>query len=195
MPAQSDTTDIRRRILEAAIPLFARLGYGSASVRELAEAAGVTKPTLYYHFGNKEGLYVAAVESALDLFHQEVRLAAEMPGTARQRIGHVIAAQTSQAAANPDAFRLLLTAEYPSDEGQPQVDLMSYHLRAAEVLHGILDRAAAAGELRQGVSTDAAVLALIGIVGTYCQARLYGFEMPDDTPRQLAEIFFDGVAK
>ena len=55
-----------QRILDAAIPLFARLGYGSASVRELAEAAGVTKPTLYYHFGSKEDLFHELVRYHLD---------------------------------------------------------------------------------------------------------------------------------
>ncbi len=39
--------------------LFASRGYAATSIREIVEAAGVTKPVLYYHFQSKEGLYRA----------------------------------------------------------------------------------------------------------------------------------------
>lgn len=43
-------------IVERAAELFAKKGFSGTSIREIAEAAGVTKPTLYYYFGSKEGL-------------------------------------------------------------------------------------------------------------------------------------------
>jgi AcrR family transcriptional regulator len=43
-------------LARVAARLFAERGYDATSVREIVEAAGVTKPTLYYHFGSKEGL-------------------------------------------------------------------------------------------------------------------------------------------
>jgi AcrR family transcriptional regulator len=48
--------DMARHIARVAARLFASRGYDATSVREIVEAAGVTKPTLYYHFGSKEGL-------------------------------------------------------------------------------------------------------------------------------------------
>ena len=45
-----------RHIASVAARLFATRGYDATSVRTIAEEAGVTKPTLYYHFGSKEGL-------------------------------------------------------------------------------------------------------------------------------------------
>lgn len=41
-------------------------GYAGVSVGEVAAAAGVTKPTLYYHFGDKEGLYAAVIRALLE---------------------------------------------------------------------------------------------------------------------------------
>jgi AcrR family transcriptional regulator len=52
---------VARHIARAAARLFAARGYDATSVREIVEAAGVTKPTLYYHFGSKEGLAQALV--------------------------------------------------------------------------------------------------------------------------------------
>ncbi len=51
-----------RQILEVAGQVFARGGYFSSSMDEIAELAGVSKPMLYAYFGSKEGLYVAYIE-------------------------------------------------------------------------------------------------------------------------------------
>src|SRR3954469_18111690 len=48
--------EMARHIAQVAARLFAARGYDATPVREIVEAAGVTKPTLYYHFGSKEGL-------------------------------------------------------------------------------------------------------------------------------------------
>ena len=52
----------RRRLLEAAIDLFAELGYERASTRAIARRAGVSLPALQYYFGGKEGLHRACAE-------------------------------------------------------------------------------------------------------------------------------------
>ena len=51
-------------ILDVAGQVFARFGYESASMDEIAELAGVSKPMLYTYFGSKEGLYLAYIERA-----------------------------------------------------------------------------------------------------------------------------------
>jgi AcrR family transcriptional regulator len=50
-----------RHIARSAAKLFAERGYDATSVREIVEAAGVAKPTLYYYFRSKEGLAQALV--------------------------------------------------------------------------------------------------------------------------------------
>ena len=52
-------------ILSAAARLFADKGYDAASMREIAEAAGVTKPTIYYHFKSKLGLFEAILKAGV----------------------------------------------------------------------------------------------------------------------------------
>jgi AcrR family transcriptional regulator len=55
-PAKTVAGDVARHIARVAAGLFATQGYDATSVRTIVEQAGVTKPTLYYHFGSKEGL-------------------------------------------------------------------------------------------------------------------------------------------
>jgi AcrR family transcriptional regulator len=57
------TADARReQILDVAIDVFGRGGYYGASMNDIAEAAGVTKPVLYQHFDSKSDLYRALLD-------------------------------------------------------------------------------------------------------------------------------------
>ncbi len=47
----------RRQVLDAALQLFSRQGYRATSVREIAEAAGVSTGNLYHHFPDKESIF------------------------------------------------------------------------------------------------------------------------------------------
>ncbi len=53
-----------QQILDVAGAIFARAGYHSASMDEIADAAGVSKPMLYAYFSSKEGLYLAYIRRA-----------------------------------------------------------------------------------------------------------------------------------
>jgi TetR/AcrR family transcriptional regulator len=53
------------RILEAARGEFALHGFNAARLQDIAERAGLTHPTLLYHFGSKEQLYAAVIEQAM----------------------------------------------------------------------------------------------------------------------------------
>ena len=48
--------DNRQAILDSALTLFYEKGYDAVGVQQIVDAAGVTKPTLYYYFGSKQGL-------------------------------------------------------------------------------------------------------------------------------------------
>jgi len=81
-----DGNAVRDRLLGAGLQLFARKGFESASVRELTEAAKVTRPTLYYHFGSKEGLYLELVERLCATVEDSILRSLVPQGTARVRL-------------------------------------------------------------------------------------------------------------
>ena len=47
----------RRQLVEVALRVFAERGFHDASMNDIAEAAGVTKPVLYQHFNSKRELF------------------------------------------------------------------------------------------------------------------------------------------
>lgn len=56
----------RERILDVAEALFAERGFESTSLREIARGVGIQQPGLYNHFKNKEALYAAVLDRALE---------------------------------------------------------------------------------------------------------------------------------
>ena len=67
-----ESAGAKERLTEAAIRLFCQRGFEGTSIREIVEAAEVTKPSLYYYFRNKEGLFQNIIEDALNEFARKL---------------------------------------------------------------------------------------------------------------------------
>jgi TetR/AcrR family transcriptional repressor of mexJK operon len=78
--------DTRSAIIAAAARLFAEHGFDATSMDVLAAAAGLTKPTLYRHFGNKEALFAAALQSVLERLPSPEAMILKPSGTLRGRL-------------------------------------------------------------------------------------------------------------
>ena len=64
---------LRQRILDTAYELFYRKGFSRVSVNEIAEIAGITKRSLYYHFDSKDQLLAAVLEAYHELAIARIR--------------------------------------------------------------------------------------------------------------------------
>ncbi len=62
----------KQKVLAAAHTLFSEGSYGDIGVAQILERAGVQAPTLYHHFGDKEGLFVAWAEQAFQRIEKAV---------------------------------------------------------------------------------------------------------------------------
>ena len=95
------------RILSTALDLFAVRGYDATSVREICEAAGITKPTLYHFFGSKDGVLRALVVSGFDQFREIVNQGLASPGTFRERLKSITRLMFSSARTQPRLWRFV----------------------------------------------------------------------------------------
>lgn len=66
----NNNTNSRDTILHCALRLFGERGYESVGITEITQQAGVTKPTLYYFFQSKEGVFKAILEEYYTRFNQ-----------------------------------------------------------------------------------------------------------------------------
>jgi AcrR family transcriptional regulator len=89
MPADAEET--RQAILRAAHDLFMRSGYRGVTTRMVAEASGVKQPLIYYHFADKEALYVEVQrERAQEIGAALTRIAARHNTSIAERLRAVM---------------------------------------------------------------------------------------------------------
>jgi TetR/AcrR family fatty acid metabolism transcriptional regulator len=69
--------DTRERILDAALNIFANKGYHDTRMDEIVEASDTSKGSIYFHFPNKERLFLALVDQFADLLERRVVEAVE----------------------------------------------------------------------------------------------------------------------
>jgi TetR/AcrR family transcriptional regulator len=70
---QNDPEGVQRNILEVATAEFSREGFGGARVDAIANCTRTSKRMIYYYFGSKDGLYLAALESVYTQLMDEER--------------------------------------------------------------------------------------------------------------------------
>ena len=66
--------DNKTKILKNAVKLFSEKGYDAVGIQELVNANKITKPTLYYHFGSKEGLLKEIYKSYFTTFNDGLKI-------------------------------------------------------------------------------------------------------------------------
>ncbi|MFF3765478.1 TetR family transcriptional regulator [Streptomyces sp. NPDC001922] len=112
---QQRSADQRRReLLEAADRVVLRDGPG-ASMNAIAAEAGITKPILYRHFGDKGGLYRALAVRHTDALLDGLRAALDAPAERRQRVEATLDTYLVAIEARPQVYRFLM---HPADDIQ-----------------------------------------------------------------------------
>ena len=73
MTCRRGSQDTRGRILEVALRMFARRGYVTTSMEEIAREVGVTKPAIYHHFKGKDAIFLALIVYCLNYLGDGLR--------------------------------------------------------------------------------------------------------------------------
>ncbi|MFJ8667452.1 TetR family transcriptional regulator [Streptomyces sp. NPDC093600] len=104
----------RRELLEAADRVVLRDG-PKASMNAIAAEAGITKPILYRHFGDKGGLYRALATRHTDALLAALRAALDAPADRRARVESTLDTYLASIEAMPQVYRFLM---HPAEETQ-----------------------------------------------------------------------------
>ncbi|MEU6314890.1 TetR family transcriptional regulator [Streptomyces sp. NPDC047014] len=97
----------RRELLEAADRVVLRDG-PKASMNAIAAEAGITKPILYRHFGDKAGLYQALAVRHTDALLGSLRAALDAPAERRRRVEATLDTYLAAIEARPQVYRFLM---------------------------------------------------------------------------------------
>ena len=129
----TDRATRRQDLLDAADRSVARDGAG-ASMSAIAAEAGITKPILYRHFGDKSGLYAALAERHTERLMQVLLRSLGSGGGPRERIAATIDAYLRAIAAQPQIYRFLLHSAEAAHAAEVRGQVQGFVERLADLL-------------------------------------------------------------
>ena len=173
----------RRRLLAAAVAVFAEKGFTGAKAAEIASRAGVAVGTLYLHFGDKDGIARAVALDALAELRGNLRCAVEKAGLDAATAARAHATALVDFVTRSDnQGRLLFAADAPGLRGEI-LDAMA----AAQEAH--LRERGREGYFRTDIDAAVAAQALVGM-----QSRVLMWWMEDPSRASRAKVI-DTIAK
>ena len=108
LPADLVSAVQRERLLAAMLRATAELGYREVSVQDVLDRAGVSRPTFYEHFENKEDAFLAAFDAAAARLRKRLEAAGEEGGTWRERLRLSLEELLRFVAEDPDSAMSLI---------------------------------------------------------------------------------------
>lgn len=179
------------QVRAAALRLFKEKGYHATSMRDIAEAVGINKGSLYSYIKSKEDLLVPVFEQAQGVLTSQIEMiVADAEATPTERLKRAIHAHVTAVADNLDVltvylseWRQLATESLATNRGQRE--------RYARHFHQILRDGIAAGEFRD-MDTRIVMLGMIGMCN-----YLFRWYRPDGrlTPAQIADELIEMVMR
>ncbi len=105
----------RAQLLDAALRVFGEQGFHLASMNDIADAAGVTKPVLYQHFSSKRDLYLEVLRDVGDRLRAEVAKGVAAASTPREQVEMGISAYFRWVGESPLSFAVLFVGDTRRD--------------------------------------------------------------------------------
>lgn len=175
MTDRSIAEDKRRQIVDAAVRVFARKGYHTCRVGDVAEEAGVAHGLIYHYFSSKEELLETIFRETWSELLQAMREVEESGQPAGEQLRQVVAILLRSWRRQPDLVRVLVREVARSPQMQRRVDELGH---AIEAIERIIARGQKRGELRPGLDARLASWVFYGAIEEILTAWVLG-RLPD----------------
>jgi AcrR family transcriptional regulator len=178
----------RERLLVGMLGAVSELGYRTANVQAVIDRAGVSRPTFYEHFSNKDDCFLAAFDTSAERLRDQVATAADQGGDVwRDRIRGGFGALLTFAAAEPEAARVVIVEARAAtpDAARRRIDLLDHFASCIDTK---------VRELLPTGTTHSAITAsgVVGGVESLLYARLNKGQM-EDLPALLPSLMYFAV--
>jgi len=161
----------RRRILRAAITVFARNGYHASKVSDVAAEAGVAYGLVYHYFGSKEQLLDTIFRRTWTNMLEAVEEVERSDASAREQIRAIAHIVLGGWQLDPDLIRVLVREVARGPQLEQEIDEIG---RAFDALERLVARGQEKGELRADVEPRLAAWILYGALEEILTGWVFG---------------------
>ena len=155
MRARKLPADERRtQILDAAVPVFARMGYAAAGTAEIAANAGIGEPTIYRYFANKRDLYLAAIDRTNEEISDRWQSIADEHDDPLLTLKLVGVWYYEQITVRPDLLLFLTRSHHESHEADVGERVRAGYMVLKDFVQRLYEQAQARGQVADGVNIE-----------------------------------------
>lgn len=168
LQASASEPSTHERIRTVAADLFARLGYGGASMSEIAAQVGVRKASLYNYYRSKQDLLSELLRESIEAWRASSRAAFEGEGTHRERLREHLRSATEFAARHPERVAIVRVAATQIEGGFGERLGCMLDQQRDDYMTGLAEffrRAIAAGEVADAPPEDLAMATRVFLDG------------------------------
>jgi TetR/AcrR family fatty acid metabolism transcriptional regulator len=151
----------RRQILDAAVRVFARKGFHTSRVGDIAEEAGVAHGLLYHYFSSKDEVLETVFRENWGVLLERIHAVEEGDEPASEQLRHVAAILLRTWLHTPDVVRVLVREIARSPEVQDRIGEL---VKPIESIRRIIERGQEAGEFRSGLDPAVAAIVFYGAI-------------------------------
>jgi AcrR family transcriptional regulator len=180
----------RELLIAEATERFQERGFADVSMQEIADAVGVTKAAMYYHFQSKEALFEVVVERTVNAFWSGISVYARADGPLRDVLRGIIA----YVKGSLEGISLRLMEDFQrhcSPEAHQRI--LSEHPTPEHELEELFARAMAAGEMRPLNAAAVADLFLVMVFSLGGKGHTHRAAQPGGD-EVLLDVFLHGIA-
>ena len=185
----------RERLLKTATDIFAEKGYAGASVREIVDCAGVSKPVLYYYFQSKEGLFLAILDMAENLQKQLLAGVLESEGKVLDRLLILYRRLYAGIDERRSLYKMIHGLIFGPPQGAPAYDFTRYHRHMINAICEIYNDGIAGGEVKKNAAEEVAYLVLSMIDFCLHMDQVQPQSSDPQRPERLLRMAFAGINK
>jgi TetR/AcrR family transcriptional regulator len=161
--SERSTRDIPAQILAHAQRLFAARGFVGASLRDIAKAVGIRKPSLLYHFPSKDELRQGVLEKMLAHWNETVPRLLRAATSGHEQFDALARETVDFFLQDPDRARLLLREML--DRPEEMMALAQLHVQPwARIVSDYIRKGQAQGRVHQDIDPEAYVATMINLV-------------------------------
>lgn len=189
IPLTGEELDRRRHeIFGATVNLFLKKGFRETSMREIAEAAGMGKSSLYDYFKTKDDILLWAMEDEILDLTAAVREIASQPDLAVERLRQAMKKHLENLVSSKEFYlKLSFEVQRLAIESQQRIQVLRHAYQ--DMIRQLIDEGIQEGSFRQVDSLLVTRLLITALTPTVFTSR------PTGTPQEMLEEAFDVIMK
>jgi len=185
----------KKIIFREAARLFSEKGYERTSMRAIAEAAGVSKPAIYYYFPNKDALFEDMLNAAVEQVQEVLEKIQDSTMTPIEKLTEIAVSRFTMYLEYPELSKFLTDIAVWNIKKKIMLNFIKKHQGIDAIVNDIVAEGIVTGQFRSGIDPTLATTMFLGGLNMYMMTHIKTGEgeITSAKAREFVTTIIDGI--